>query len=285
MFRIRNCLWRQGNLSLQDYLLLRLDPELVRILQVAFCLENLSGRIDDLLDVLLRKFELAKQNPFKSNTNYIIYAEHCFIHDTWQDLSFDAEHPSMLEHFRIRSIIDCPEAFPTLLRYGSPTTRDLHQALQYQRHELVELMISPPYNLIPDNIHSVVLSRRVEYLDRFNLRGELLEHLYNSVGDSSPEIFHLWFENCRIELDSNEMDGVLKTALQKENVPLLRHIAYNLPGGWKAIADTRLEDSATMPKMDTIIFRGNEELIQIYFYCLKQWQLARLGIGNPNYVS
>lgn len=232
--RIEGQLWRHGNLTLQDYTLLALQPKLVAHITHP---EKIS------LDIYLGRV-LALQAYWKIR---VLTSPEC-----WERVLLHDDYSRQLELVQqLAAAGNLPEAFLVkvvradrldlmieCLRLGAvPTSEVLAAALKQRAFVMAELFMQPPYNLVP-SIYQVIASGRVDYLDRFGLRELFLELplRMETLAQSSPAMLELRLGQSPHR--ASLLVDICNAAIQYDtpaSVEILRYV-LSLPEGSSYIA-------------------------------------------------
>lgn len=253
--RIRFQLWRHGNLSLQDYTMLSLQPRLVARITHP---EKIS--LDDYLHRQLELQALWKSRPLTSPECWkcvLLYDDYSRQLELVRQLAATGNFPAafLLEVIRANR----PDLLAECLKLGAvPTPELLTEALEKHFFEIAELLMQPPYNLRP-SIREVLVSGRVDYLDRLGLR-ELFNRTPFWVHDlarSSPAMLELYLTTRRVE--NRLLVIVCKEAIELDtpaSVEILNYIRCRTSEGSSYVARA-IESSHSDLRSLTTLMQGH----------------------------
>lgn len=251
--RIQTQLWNRGNLTLQDYSLLSLNPELVRLLAGSQSLgEYLQAKLDTHAQRRLNALDL-----WHDTMKYAPYPRQL-------QLLQDYQAAGRLGPYHLTNLIldNNFDLFQEGLKYIAPIPDMLGTAFYNHRFEFVELLMAAPYNFVP-SFEEVIAGGRVEDLARFGYADAIIRQEVDleSLAFSSAAMVALWaahhhqdpnFESQVVQV----CDHVIAIG-ESQSVPVLTYIVRQLPHGARCLRQA-IDANAPSFKMVDELF--NSEL-------------------------
>lgn len=285
-------LWCQGNLTMQDYFLLKAEPGLVKLI---FPFEA-DGNLDKALETRLSSMARQKATFLEPGAMFENFCDYALGYGTLdRDLPLqvrtrlDPVQRSLLLHAAIRH--HYLELVQELLPQVTPHPIYLRTAFRYKRWVLSELLMAAPYNLQP-TLTAVIVGGRPEDVERFGYSRRLLDpelealresSLHGALAATSPALFDLWYGAVQgrtpEELLAQNLAVIffeLLSETEQPNLELLEHLDRTYPDMTAQHVALVFEDyweSIDQPlSLLTVIEHGNRRLLEVVFNCLERYQ-------------
>lgn len=290
--RLEGQLWRHGCLTMQDYLLLRLQPRIVRLV---FPYQK-NGDLDQALTIRLAG--LARCRVLSAE--FGDYCHYAFLYQTLErDLpSSEIMKLSKASPERFRQIIEAAikhdhlDLALQLLPQAQTLSCYLRVAFQYRRWSMVERLLGPLVNLRP-TLAMVISGGRTEDVARFGFTDRLLDpemeglhedRLHELMAATTPAMFDLWYRAVK---DHADRGGLLAGNLalifyyllsenKQPNLELLEHLEIAYPEMTikqvaRAFEDYWIDIDIPISLCD-LVQDGNARLLAVVFRCLTQYR-------------
>jgi hypothetical protein len=217
-FRIFSQIWNNGHICLFDYLMLRGDQRLVRIVFSRKYGPSLNFDIDAILNKISEDMARYRQNFDFPFFKYMIK-----YRQNGQELDFsnfrDIEETKRT--YLISYIIKRgPVQF--LRQFGPFVENQLYQAFVAKRYDMVDFLSSEPHNL-RSRLSTVVSYGTVEHLERFDLLDQFRNHVNSCDKISSPCMFDLYISSGK-STALGVMYSIIHEAWKVGNMDLLEHM-------------------------------------------------------------
>lgn len=282
--RIEAALWVNGNLTMQDYFLLKSDPGLVKSLYPRYR----SGDID----VVLSRLTDDLKNLNRSSLRFYRLA---FRHDTLErdlpELKTGMDPSKAIHVLEVAVEFGHQQVFEQLLPSVGLLTKQrlLDTAFTHKRWAMMEVLVAAPHNIQP-TLKMVIKGGRLEDVARFNMERLLLNHELNlgthgeyALASTSPALFDFWYEGVRVVAGGagspleEMLTATVACMIEEPNLELLYHLESTYPE-LATIHITRAVDDGYQGDRDmpltisTVIDTGNARLIELVFRNLNRYQ-------------
>lgn len=279
--RLETALWVSGHLSLQDYSMLKSDPELVRTLY-----PSSQGNVDLALATL--QTNMNKQRlPFRN-----------FCHLACRHGTLERDLPELLQFINSstsprQATLNKTILISDLMRFGHcevflgllpGLTEDekifsLGHAFYCRHFELAEVLMSAPHNTQPQ-FNFIINGGRVEDLTRFGFEEQLLDDDRDwgeLLSNSTPAMFDRWYDAVKDRMDPKALSRCLKElvagAIDKERLEMLEHLEKAHPDLLSRYLAVSMETNYDLfVNLGSLIKDGNEKLLKLIFRCLVRYE-------------
>lgn len=293
--RIQAQLWRRGNLTMQDYTKLRLQPEILLAL-TADDDSRVVGQPVDLDQYLKKTLDRLNfiRNSGPSNDLYYRYVYKYGTQDRDLDLSGTVNARKLLpvviryndlEMFSrvLNRMLELAASHPQVAGYLVNLAREFMPTIfRYRRFEMLELLLERVPSARP-SLWDVVRGGRLSDMERFGYQQEIQGQIDPEVapffGLTSPDMFRYWYDNLEGQDETDitiALEIAVAAALDNENLVLLRYLLTLDGSEFDRIIDYVLGSDEPRASLSRLIEKGNAELLELVFDCLNR-------LHNPFY--